>query len=82
MKKKTDAQKRLEYFKQLLNYVQVNNIPISIMLPVVGGYKLCVKDVELDRLISLLDYYFRNDKPKDIRFYYVVHDKMMDMFNS
>ena len=33
----------------------------------------------VDDLIGLMDEYFRENKPQDMRYYYVIHDDLMDI---
>ena len=64
-----------------MDYVKINQIPISITIPMVGGYKVTQKNTTVEEISSLIDYHFEDDEPENIRYYYVVHDEMMDMLN-
>lgn len=74
-----EAKRRLKDFRRLLDFVKSNEIPISVMIPVVGGYELKPTDIPVEELFALLNYHFEDDDPEDIRYYYVVHDEMMDI---
>lgn len=78
-KERHEAQNSIIEFKKLLDYIKNNSICVSIMVPVVGGYELIPKSISVDEIASLLQYHFDDDEPEDIRYYYVVHDEMMDM---
>ena len=76
-----EAKNNIENSKRLLDYVKINQIPISITIPMVGGYKVTQKNTTVEEISSLIDYHFEDDEPENIRYYYVVHDEMMDMLN-
>lgn len=78
-KEQDEAQSRIKDFKRLLDYIITNEIPVSIMLPVVGEYELKPRNISVEDIFQLFQYHFDDDEPKDIRYYYVVHDEMMDI---
>lgn len=32
--------------------------------------------------MQLIEYYFTDNRPKDMRYYYVVHDELMDLLEK
>lgn len=73
------AKKQIKEAKRLLGYAKEKAIPILIMTPFIGGYQLMPQRVSVDSLLLLIDRYFRNGTPENIRYYYVVHDELMDI---
>lgn len=67
---------------RLLEYVNKQEIPVSVMVPDIGGYKLSKKSVEVDALIKLIKYHFDDNEPENMRYYYVVHDELMDLLEN
>ena len=67
---------------QLLAYTKEQKIPVAIMTPVIGEYALSKKPIEASELMQLIEYYFTDNRPKDMRYYYVVHDELMDLLEK
>lgn len=74
-----NAKRRITDAKRLLEYAKEKGIPISIMIPSIGNYQLIPVIIPIDSLLSLIARHFRSDKPENMRFYYVVHNKLMDI---
>ena len=67
---------------RLLAYIKDQNIPVSIMVPAIGGYTLSKKSIEVDALLQLIKYHFDENEPENMRYYYVVHDELMDLLEK
>lgn len=74
-----NAKKRIKNARRLLDYVKTSGVSISIMAPSIGNYQLKPLSISIDSLLSLMAKHFRNDKPENMRFYYVVHDDLMEL---
>ena len=69
--------KIIHQFNELVLYLQRNSIPIAVMTPSVGSFKLIPREISSDELLSLLRRRFRDDKPMNMKYYYTVHDSLM-----
>ena len=67
---------------RLLRYMKAQQIPALIMAPSIGGYTLVRKSIEVDSLMQLISRYFKDNDPENMRFYYVVHDKLMNLLEK
>lgn len=67
---------------RLLEYIKEHEISISIMVPDIGGYFLIPKSVEVDAILSLIKRRFADNDPENMRYYYVIHDELMDMLEK
>lgn len=76
------AKESIHNIVRLLAYIKNQGIPISIMIPSIRGYALSRKSLDVDALLKLIKYHFDEEIPEDIRFYYVVHDELMDLLES
>lgn len=77
-----EAQSRIENFKRLLEYIERKNIPISIMVPSVGEYQLCPNGISVQSLHALIEKHFQDNEPENMRYYYVVHDELMELLDG
>lgn len=69
----------IQVFMQLINYLKSNQIPVSIMLPSIGSYKYMERDISVEVLDSFMKQHFVNHQPTSIRFYYTLHDRLLDL---
>lgn len=76
-----DKSKEIINLKNLLRYCVEKNIRTSMALPVIGKYQLQIKSINTENLLSFIIRNFQNDKPQDIRYYYVVQDELMTIIN-
>lgn len=76
------AKENLCNMLRLLAYIKEQKIPVSIMVPAVGGYGLSPKPIEVDELLKLMKRHFADNDPENMRYYYVVHDKLMDLLEK
>lgn len=74
-----NAEGQIKNAKRLLKYAKIAGISISIMVPFIGNYKLKPLNISIDSLLLLITQYFQNDKPQNIRFYYTIHDDLMEL---
>ncbi len=81
-KEQDSARDNLCNIQRLLAYIKEKNIPVSIMVPAIGGYTLSKKSIEVDALLQLMKRYFDDNDPENMRYYYVVHDKLMDLLEK
>ena len=63
----------------MLNYAKTADIAVSFMAPSIGSYQLKPVSIPIDSLLELMTRYFQNDEPENMRFYYVVHDDLMEL---
>lgn len=75
------AEQRLENLFRLLDYMNEHDIKPFIAVPAVGEYKLVRKFIELQELKSFINESFYNGNAENIRYYYVYHDRLMDLLN-
>lgn len=75
----TDA---LSLFIQLLDYLKKMSIPVAVMKPMVGTYSFNPCDISIDGLEEFIRKQFPANRPGDMRFYYVVHDHLMDLIEK
>lgn len=73
------AEKRIKDARRLLDYAKTADIPVSLMAPSIGNYQLKPLSIPIDSLLSLMTRHFQNDEPENMRFYYVVHDNLMEL---
>ena len=84
-KNKTEHDSAKDYIcdmMRLLSYIKDQNIPVSIMTPDIGEYTLSKKSIEVDELIQLIKDHFDDNDPENMRYYYVVHDELMDLLEK
>jgi len=67
---------------RLLAYIKDQKIPVSIMIPSIGGYSLSPKNIEIDELTMLIKHYFHDNIPENMRYYYTIHDELMDLLEK
>lgn len=58
-KELTESQNRIKAFKRLLNYMQTNKIPISVITPLLDRYELKLKDISVEKICSLFNIILR-----------------------
>ena len=71
----------MELFTKLLNYIECNNINIALMIPEIGCYNMTYKNISVNLLKKLFNDFFKNS-PKNIRFYYVFLDSLLNLAND
>lgn len=73
------ARKQIILVMRLLEYASENKVPLCIMMPSIGEYKLYPASISAHELITFMHCYFSDWQPEDIRYYYTVHDKLLKM---
>ena len=77
-----DAAAKIRETVRLLNYIKQQKLSVSVMTPSIGGYNLVKKAVDIDALRDLIYRYFKDGDPENMRYYYVVHDELMDLIEG
>lgn len=67
---------------ELLSFLEQNRIPVEFMVPSVGEYKLIPMPIPVTSLKSFILDYFKDNRPEPIRFYFTIHDQLMDLANE
>lgn len=81
-KKERDiARQRIENTIRLLDYMKEHSIIPFIIVPSVGEYKLERKSIDIEDFINFIKNNFKDGDPENIRYYYVYHDRLMDLLN-
>ena len=76
-----EAKKNIEEVLRLLDFMDQNNIKMSIMRPAVGTYALKPYGVEIGKIKRLIAHHFKDNEPENIRYYYTIHDELMGIFD-
>ena len=78
---KQNAKKQKELLLQLLNYMEQNNIKSYVMVPKIGTYTLTPILITIEKMKGLIYQNF-HDYGVDIKYYYVIHDQLMDLLEQ
>ena len=78
-KERDKCAENLKKTMELISFLQKHNIPVAIMIPSIGGYHFKPTDIRTDELATFLKGIFKNNRPESIRYYYVFHDRLMDL---
>lgn len=76
------ASEKVAVLNKLIDYMEGKHIPAAVMIPSVGEYKLTPFSIEPGVLKKLIKKYFNNNEPENIRFYYMIHDDLIDLIES
>lgn len=76
------AEKQIKLAIRLLEYSKEKSIPISVMVPSVGEYRLYPATISASALISFMHDYFCDYQPKNVRYYYTLHDRLMNLIEE
>ena len=82
--KSEDIEKRkraLQLFFTMLEWILINKIPVEIMIPSIGNYILEPHKISGESLFSFMKKEFRDCEPNSMRYYYTVHDSLMDLIS-
>lgn len=77
-----NAKESIKKTKKLLEYLEKNKIPVAIMRPMIGKYELFPQPIAIQSLIDLINQNFNHDEPEDMRYYYVIHDQLMELLDN
>lgn len=72
----------LNKFISLIEFIEENNIKVAVMVPSVGNYQLKPCDISADALHKFMLQHFGNGRPESMRYYYVIHDYLMDLIEE
>lgn len=75
------AKQRIENTIRLLDYMKEHSIIPFIIVPSVGEYKLERKSIDIEDFINFIKINFKDGDSENIRYYYVYHDRLMDLLN-
>ena len=67
---------------KLIAFMQSNNIKIAIMIPSIGSYQFRPIDISAKELYGFMLQHFRDGQPESMRYYYVVHDCLMNLIEK
>lgn len=73
---------RINKFYELIAFLQKNEIPVAIMMPSIGSYHFIHRYIPIDKLFGYMRQHFHDKKPQNIRYYYVLHDYLIDLFDK
>ena len=76
------AKKNIEEVLRLLDFMEQENIKMSLMQPEVGTYTLKPYNVKIEKIKRLIARHFRDKEPENIRYYYTIHDKLMEIIDE
>lgn len=77
-----DAKAIIKEAVRLLDYIEKQRLAVFVTTPVIGEYGLVRRLVEINKLKSFMNRHFADNTPENIRFYHVVHDKLMDILEK
>jgi len=69
-------------FIELVAFMQKNNIGAAVMAPSIGSYQLKPYDISADELYGFMLRHFKDGRPENIRYYYTIHDYLMDLLEK
>ena len=72
----------IKEFMKLIAFMQSNNIKIAIMIPSIGSYQFRPIDISAKELYGFMLQHFRDGQPESMRYYYVVHDCLMNLIEK
>lgn len=75
------ARQRIENTIRLLDYMKEHSIIPFIIVPSVGKYNLERKSIDIEDFINFIKINFKDGDPENMRYYYVYHDRLMDLLN-
>ena len=76
------AKNNVEQLWRLINYMDNNNITMSVMMPYVGQYSLKPMEVRINQFKKFLIQNFDDNEPEEIQYYHTVHDEFKDLLEG
>ena len=73
------AKINIEQLWRLVEYMDKNNITMSVMMPCVGQYSLKPIEVSIVQMKKFLIQIFDDNEPEDIQYYHTVHDELKEL---
>lgn len=67
---------------RLIEYIIQKNISVYIMAPSIGTYEQKALPIDAAQLKMFMLEHFEDEEPKSMRYYYVVHDELMDILEG
>lgn len=80
-----DRDSEIKLYKSLMelfDYMKRNTITAKVMMPQVDSFILMPRVVSIDDLIDIVSEYCRAGKPKEMRFYHLALDKLIDLLEE
>lgn len=76
------AEDKIKLFIKMLYFLDKEKIPVSIMLPHIGLYKLSFKNLSTKKLMNFMIEQFPEYSSEQMKYYYVCQDCLMDILNE
>lgn len=67
---------------RLIEYIVQNNILVYVMTPAIGTYEQKALPIDVTQLKRFMLEHFEDEEPESMRYYYVVHDELMDILEE
>lgn len=67
---------------ELVDFMRKNKIGAAVMAPSIGSYHFKPYDISADELYGFMLQHFHDGRPKSMRYYYTVHDYLMDLLEK
>ena len=80
-----DGDNKIELYTNLLKlfeYMKKESITAKVMMPQVGSFILMPRVVRIDDLINIVSEYCQAGKPKEMRFYHLAQDRLLDILEE
>jgi len=80
-----DRDSEIKLYKSLMelfDYMKRNTITAKVMMPQVGSFILIPIVVRIDDLIYIVSEYCQAGKPKEMRFYHLAQDRLLDILEE
>lgn len=77
-----NSKNNIKRFKEIIAFMQKNEIKAAVMAPSIGSYQFVPHDITTDELFEFVLQHFRDERPESMRYYYVVHDQLMDLIEK
>lgn len=77
-----EAENNFEQLLRIIEYMDMNNIPMYIMMPSVGQYLLKPCEVKVDCIKKFLKQNFEYNVPVKIDYYHTIHDELKEVLED
>ena len=75
-------QEIMKKFMELVDFMRKNKIGAAVMAPSIGSYQFKPYDISADELYGFMLQHFHDGQPESMRYYYTVHDYLMDLLEK
>lgn len=76
------AKNNIKQLWRLIEYMDKNDITMSIMMPYVGQYLFKPIEVRIEQMRKFLIQIFDDNEPEDIQYYHIIHDELKDLLEK